>query len=348
MSSPSSTDAPLAPAPSTAEIPLPPGMTLGQYETLQGQLVTVAITVAVAFALIGWDYVVLIRDELALYRSHSRQVWLTPATWAFIILRYSAFVATFSALWFTSLQTQFCEVAVIASQVGVVLVVASSGIIFCNRVVAIWGNSKIIIALVTVIYLGMLACWILVAAHYSAITGPPTPFGSNCQMQPIVSWAPISYASSVAFDVIVLILTMMKLKTGSLANSAISKQIYADNLLYFIATAVTNITVFTIQALPSRFDMIKPTAVPFSTVVTVTMAQRVYLNLKLFHHRQQRVQAGLPSNSSVLPGDSFNPKPQTAWIGAPIAERGRPDPWNDETVKPRWENAGGSPRYIPR
>jgi hypothetical protein len=128
---------------------------------------------------------------------------------------------------------------------------------------------------------------IAVATQYEAITGPPTAFGSNCQMLPIVSWAPTSFASSVAFDSVVLILTLSKLH-GNLAaaKSRVGRQIYQDNLVYFVLTTATNITVLTIQALGSEYDMIKPTAVPFSTLMTTTMGARVFLNLRLLDQRQ--------------------------------------------------------------
>ena len=89
-------------------------------------------------------------------------------------------------------------------------------------------------------------------------------------MQPIVSWAPISYASSVGFDVVILLLTVLKIKADQARQSSIGRQIYRDSLLYFLATAATNITVLSIQALGHGHDMIKPTAVPFSTVITVS------------------------------------------------------------------------------
>ncbi|KAJ6566266.1 hypothetical protein B0H19DRAFT_708164 [Mycena capillaripes] len=285
------------PTPNIAQIVLPPGMTLAQFENLQGHAVSIAICVAVAFALVVWDYLVLFRDEIRIYTTGNKQFWKQPAPWAFIILRYSAFLATFPALFFTSLQSQHCQAAVIVSQVGAVLVVGCSGIIFCNRVVAIYSNSKVVIGALALLWGAMMACWIAVASQYHATTGPPTPFGSNCQMKPIVSWAPISYASS----------------------SAVSKQIYRDNLLYFLITAATNITVLSIQALDDSFALVKPTAVPFSTVITVTMAQRVYLNLKLFHQRQQRKDAGLPQSM---------PSQQTAsamssYLPKPMAQQGR-------------------------
>ncbi|GLB43620.1 hypothetical protein LshimejAT787_1401320 [Lyophyllum shimeji] len=288
-----------APPPNMAQIPLPPGMTLDDFQKLQGQLVTIAITVAVAFGVVLWDYFAQLPDEIALYSSADKKIWRAPATWFFVILRYSGIVATFPSLFFTSIQSQHCQAAVVTSQVGAVLVVASSGIIFCYRVFAIWSGVKIVQAAVGLMFLVMLGCWVAVATQYHAVTGPPTPFLSNCQMLPIVQWAPISYASSVAFDTVVLIFTLAKLH-GNLATtkSKVGRQIYRDNLVYFLLTAVTNITVLTIQALGPSFDMIKPTAVPFSTLMTVTMGSRVFLNLKLFDKRQQSAAAGIPLSTS--------------------------------------------------
>lgn len=322
------------PTPNIAQIVLPPGLTLEQFESLQGKAVTIAICVAVAFALVGWDYVVLLRDEIRIYKTSNKQLWRQPATWAFIILRYSAFLATFPALFFTSLQSQHCQVAVIVSQVGAVLVVGCSGVIFCNRLVAIYSNSKVITAALALLWTGMMTCWVAVASQYSATVGPPTPFGSNCQMHPIVSWAPISYGSSVVFDVIVLALTFAKLgaNTGTFERSSISKQIYRDNLTYFLVTAATNIAVLSIQALGDSFALVKPTAVPFSTVITVTMAQRVYLNLKLYHQRQQG-HAGLLPGSMPSSHQSGTAVGTANSYGAKVLSQQGGRPWEAQTVQ---------------
>jgi len=283
------------PSPNMAQIPLPPGFTLEQFLMLQGQLVTIAITVAVAFAIVVWDYLAQLPNEVALYFDTNKNIWRQPATWFFIILRYSGILATLPSLFFTSVQSQHCQVAVVTSQVGAVLVVASSGAIFCYRVFAIWGSVKIVQAFVGLMYFGMIGCWIAVATQFRAITGPPTPFGSNCQMLPIVSWAPISYASSVLFDSVVLILTLAKLHGNfTTTKSQVGRQIYRDNLLYFVLTAATNITVLSIQALGPAHDMIKPTAVPFSTLMTVTMGSRVFLNLRLLGQKQKPSSVGSP------------------------------------------------------
>ncbi|KZW02319.1 hypothetical protein EXIGLDRAFT_829502 [Exidia glandulosa HHB12029] len=331
-------DDPTAAAPNIAQIVLPPGFTLDQFFDLQNKasqyriqhvsrpsfsisssfsisdsvFISVSISVseqrhigicvAVAFGIICWDYIVLFMDEIRLYRTITipavKKLWKTPATWAFIVLRYAAFLATFPALFFTSIQSRHCQAAVVTSCVGVLLVVGCAGIIFCNRVIAIWSNNRIIIGVLAALWTGMMGCWIAVAVNYNAITGPSTPLGSNCQMQPIVSWAPISFASSVLFDLSILILSIYKLHANSSGlglQSATARQIANDNITYFVLTAATNIAVLSVQALGNSYAMIKPTAVPFSTVVTVAMAQRVYLNLKLFHLRNERAQADLPA-----------------------------------------------------
>lgn len=110
-------------------------------------------------------------------------------------------------------------------------------------------------------------------------------------LHPVATWAPISYASSVAFDTCVLVLTVAKLRfygTFSTARSNVGRQVYNDNLLYFFLMTAANATVLSIQAQHNpRFDLIKPAAVPFSTLMTVTMGTRVFLNLRLFNQRQQ-------------------------------------------------------------
>ncbi|KZT21266.1 hypothetical protein NEOLEDRAFT_767695 [Neolentinus lepideus HHB14362 ss-1] len=285
------------PISSTAEIPLPPGMSLQQYEVFQGQRVTIAITVSVAFAIVVWDFFLLLPDEIKLYETSNKQLWKTPASWFFIVLRYSGILATFPALFFSAVQSSHCQVAVIASQVGAVLVVASSGIIFAYRLIAMWSGYKLVYVIVIFFYVLMLGCWIAVATQYSASTGPATPFGSNCQIHPIISWAPISYGSSVAFDAVILCLTLVKLNGEKTVRSKVGKLIYQDSLLYFSLTTVTNVTILAIQALGSAHDMLKPTAVPFSTVMVTCMGTRVFLNLKLFHQRQLRAMAGLPLTS---------------------------------------------------
>ncbi len=113
----------------------------------------------------------------------------------------------------------------------------------------------------------------------------------------------MSYASSVAFDTCVLVLTVAKFHGNfNAARSKVGRQVYNDNLLYFFLMTAANATVLSIQAQRNpRFDLIKPAAVPFSTLMTVTMGTRVFLNLRLFNQRQQ---SSIASNQVPLPDRS--------------------------------------------
>jgi hypothetical protein len=121
-------------------------------------------------------------------------------------------------------------------------------------------------------------------------TGPHTPFLSNCLLHPVARWAPMSYGSSVAFDICVLIFTLAKFRGNfRIAKSKIGQQVYNDNLFYFIVQMATNAVVFSIDAQQSpKFTFIIPAVVPFTTVITVTMGTRVFLNLRLFMQRQKQ------------------------------------------------------------
>lgn len=291
-----------APTPNIAEIPLPPGMTLPQFLELQGDIVTIAITVAVAFALLAWDYFVLLSDELALYRSADKKTLRSPGFIAFVILRYAGILALLPGLWFTSVQSDHCQLAASLSQAGVVLVTACSGIIFCYRIAAIWHNNRLVYGIVGTLYLGMIGCWIATATQLRALNGPPTNFGSNCQMQPVPSWSPIGFASSVIFDTVVLILGLLRLHGNVVGTSKVSRQIYQDNIMYFLLVTCTNIVVLAIQSLPSSYDLVKPNALPYATLITYAMGSRVFLNLRLFNRRQQRkadAEAGINLSSGT-------------------------------------------------
>ena len=167
-------------------------------------------------------------------------------------------------------------------------------------------------------------------------------------MGDIVSWAPISFASSVAFDTVILFLTILKLKSNRANTSHLGYLIYRDSLLYFLFTAVTNIIVLSIQSTGPSMDLIKPNAVPFSTLVTATMGSRVFLNLKLFHQRQARANQGLPFPSQLSSAESKQERrPIVAAAAAeqraptpPIAVAGYPTSQPYNQPKPRWPLTG--------
>lgn len=91
-------------------------------------------------------------------------------------------------------------------------------------------------------------------------------------MHPVPTWSPLSFSSSVAFDTVVLILTIGKIKGAKL--SGVAGQIFRDNLLYFVLVTVTNIGVLAIQSLGSNDTAVKPVALPYPTLMTSAMGSR--------------------------------------------------------------------------
>src|ERR1700734_1693291 len=111
--------------------------------------------------------------------------------------------------------------------------------------------------------------------------------GSNCQILPLVSWAPLFYAASFAFNSVILILTIWKLCYHRHIRSPVGSIILRDSLLYFFFTTTMILVVLSIQSLGRVMDYMKPTAVPFATLMTTTMGCRLFLNLKLFSKRTE-------------------------------------------------------------
>jgi len=287
---------------------LPPGMTPQGFLALENQLVKIGICNACGFAVILWDYLVTFKDEWTLYTVNRRSTWRHPSAFAFILLRYASIAATLSSIFFTAVQTDRCDLAVGFSGYGAAIVVASASFIFGSRVVALWKGNKIVYAIIALAYLVTVASWFAVASTYSVVTGPPTLINSNCQLQPVAVWNPISFGSSVMFDIVVLILTLLKLRSQMDMRSAVGRRLYRDSMTYFVITTITNLVVLIINALPNQFALIKPAVEPFSTVITSAMAQRVYLNLKLFYQRKEgNMDVSLQNMSTPPPHPSVGP-----------------------------------------
>lgn len=123
-------------------------------------------------------------------------------------------------------------------------------------------------------------------SQYRAINGPPALVTSNCEILPIVSWAPLSYAASFAFNTFILLLTIWKIPDHRHTKSPVAYLIFRDSLLYFLFTTVVGLVVLSIQSLSSDNADIKPTAIPIAAVTTATMGSRLFLNLKLLNQRK--------------------------------------------------------------
>lgn len=105
-----------------------------------------------------------------------------------------------------------------------------------------------------------------------------------------VKWAPFSYATSFAFDLLILSLTIVKLP-GRFASSSVC-QIYRDSILYIVFITVSDLTALTIQTIPGDdFESIKPMVHPFWVLISTTMGSRLFFNLKLFKQQEEELPA---------------------------------------------------------
>jgi hypothetical protein len=124
----------------------------------------------------------------------------------------------------------------------------------------------------------------------------------------------------VVFDLVILIFSLIKIKANT---SGVGFVVYRDSLMYFFATAITNIAVLAVQALGTQYALVKPAAVPFSTLMVVTMASRVFLNLKLFNLRRAREEQGLPVSLDSYQKDSEDNRMKNKLIHHPVPTQPR-------------------------
>lgn len=267
------------------------------------------------------------------------------------------------------------------SQLGTVLVVASSGIIFGYRVSAIWGGNRVVHLVIGFMYLFMISSWVrillavsslyfmahntimqvAVCSQFHAVGDKQTGFGANCRMDRTVKWAPLSFASSFAFDILILILTVWKLPDNRHERSPVGYIIFRDSLLYIFFTAATNLVVLSIESMGEPDGPINAAALPFSTLITTTMGCRLFLNLKLYHQREAERITPFISHSRSASGDDGeqrttllpshdSPVPQQPFAGTPHRTHppSKPLELKADTLKGNHERDRSEEKYIRR
>jgi hypothetical protein len=74
------------------------------------------------------------------------------------------------------------------------------------------------------------------------------------------------------YDVVIFFLTLVRLRsTEMIQDSPVGRKLYVDGLLYVAVAAAVNTAIVVIQLLPDSFQFLKPSVVPFSIVVTVSI-----------------------------------------------------------------------------
>ncbi|KAJ6571147.1 hypothetical protein B0H19DRAFT_844641, partial [Mycena capillaripes] len=253
--------------------------------------VAFAVVASVALAIILWDYVTLLPDEIRLYR---KPVWRTLPPYGFLGLRYGGILATLPVIFLSVTTSSNCQTAVSLSQAGVVLVVSSSAMVLTFRTFLLWSDSGAVGGILSGLWIITTGCWIALATQYRAVAGPHPSFGSNCRVLPTVSWLPLGNTSFTIFLLTALILTLLKMKSHRRQDSLVAHLIYRANLLYLSGTAITTITALVIQIVSPPSTALALSTGPIATALTVAFGTRVFRNLMLAGAMETERAHGLP------------------------------------------------------
>ncbi|KAJ7819690.1 hypothetical protein B0H14DRAFT_3736988 [Mycena olivaceomarginata] len=254
-----------------------------------------AATTSVAFAIIVWEYVTVLPEELRLYR---RSVWTTIPPYSFLALRYGGILATLPVLFLSTAENIHCQAAASLTQVGLVLVVTSSGIIFAFRTSLLWSDNWNIRGALSGLVVVVTVCWIAVATQYQAAVVPTPLFGSICRVLATAPWLPLGNAVFTAFLIIALILTLLKIQSHRPRDSPVGHLIYRANLLYLFGTILTAATAFVIQTISPPSSALVLCTGPLTTVFLVAFGTRAFRNMTLATALDTDRTPGLPMPDS--------------------------------------------------
>ncbi|KAJ7434317.1 hypothetical protein B0H11DRAFT_734461 [Mycena galericulata] len=257
------------------------------------------IATSVAFAIIAWEYVALLPDEIRLYR---KPVWATVPPYAFLVLRYGGILATVPALFLGVFKSSNCQALASFSQAGVVLVVSSCAIIFTFRTSLLWGHNRIVRATLGGIVLMVVASYVAVCTQYRAEFTTNLPLDSNCRILPTLPWVPVANASSTTFFITALVLTLLKMQYHHPRDSLVAYRIYRDNTVYLTGTTLTTATWLVIQSLSPPSSALALCTASIATVLIVGFGTRGFRNLMLAAVLEAERQPSLPypSTSPVI------------------------------------------------
>ncbi|KAF9481502.1 hypothetical protein BDN70DRAFT_930858 [Pholiota conissans] len=252
-----------------------------------------ALNSAVALGIVLWDYIQLLPEERSIYDNLRGPEWHSPEPWAFILLRYSAILSSLCSILYSSVKINGCQIALSVGQAASVIVVASSGVLFCCRVGAMWDYKKVPVVVYSTTCLITTFSWIAVATQNKiSADGPDLPFGTNCRFEHLSEWTPISYALSTAFACLIfgMALTKMIITCTMVATNTGWTLINRACLIYLFFAAVSSIAVLVVYSIEMPTDLLKRTAAPYFVMILMSMGSRIFLNLRLHDNTITRLE----------------------------------------------------------
>ncbi|KAF8968506.1 hypothetical protein BDZ97DRAFT_1798778 [Flammula alnicola] len=267
-----------------------------------------ALNAAVVFGIVLWDYIQLLPEERSLYDHVRGPEWHSPAPWAFILLRYSAIVSAVSGILYSSVRIHDCQLALSIGQAASVIVVASSGVLFCCRVGSLWDYQRIPLAVSVIPCFIMTSAWVSVATQYKV--GVPEfdlPFGTNCRLGHLPGWTPVGYAVSAVFNCIIfgMVMTRIVTKCTMVATNTGWTLINRACIIYLLFSVASSIVVLIVYSIDMPDDLLKRASTPYLILILMAMGSRIFLNLRLHDNIIRRVEESNHFTArNWTPGDS--------------------------------------------
>ncbi|KAF7303953.1 hypothetical protein MIND_00626000 [Mycena indigotica] len=201
-----------------------------------------AITSSTAFALVLWEFIILLPQEIQLYR---KAVWATVPPYAFIFLRYSSILATLPNVFLGAVSNISCQTAASLSQAGMILVVVSTAIIFTFRTAQLWahnGKRNTLLMSLGGLILVVIGCCVAPAIQYrvASVSSTRSTFSpSSCRVLPTPPYLPLAPGAALAFLLAVLILSLLQIKAHDPREvSQMTYRLYRAHVLYVFGATV--------------------------------------------------------------------------------------------------------------
>ncbi|CAA7264439.1 unnamed protein product [Cyclocybe aegerita] len=266
---------------SMAPFSFPDTPLLQDFPGYQSYIGTLSVSTAVAFGLVIWDHVLLLPEEKSIFESRKRKQLFSPATCAFMVLRYAAILSTLSGVLYSSVKIDHCQFAISFGNGAAVVVVAASAVILCCRVGALWEFERTPLTFMFLPCIIMVCAWAGVATQFRAVQGFNPPFGSGCQFLSLPRWVPVSYASSATFHCIVFGLAFSRIMTQFTVISTNTGFTLINRacILYLCFPAVGSLILLVIDSIER--DVVRRAAAPYLVLIMTASGSRIFLNLQL-------------------------------------------------------------------
>jgi len=280
----------------------------------QGLIVSIVVANAVAFGALLWDHISLLPHEYSIYTGKRGRASPSSTSSLFSLLRYAGLIALIPSLLFASVKTAHCQAMVLSNQVGAVLTVAVSGLIFIAAAAQRWERNMIVYGGVGLAYVAMVACSCVAAAQFRLAIPPDGSATSTCQLLPLPALATLGYGASLLFDLVILLLLI---KPTNPIHSVLIKSDHTPIIGVGIAS-MANLVSLIPHAMNHNVEHIKLSIQPFVTLILVLTGIRVFLNT-ICPDIPRR--SGLPTSSRPVSTAILNVARQPTIMVTPVPER---------------------------